>query len=732
MRKSDLKPTILIAILLITTFVYANVTVEEGTVFDPSNSNAQYYTANETNFSQVTVYSDRVNFSYTNVSTQASQSVNVSIWSHNFSKSSGEVAHYFYNTSADTKFHKLDTSKDYKVFFNSSEERTITDQEYLNVSVPGDTNLTVKKADSFNSAPDAPTTPSPSDGSDNIDYSPTLTVDASDPDGNNMDVRFWDGNGNLIGSDTGVSDGGTAAVEWTGLNSGTTYNWKAEADDGELSTNSSTWSFTTNYDVELVSDSQFFDNTSVNHEYKVTSYSNDTDGESDISSCKVYYEDSNANSGLLDGTIYNDNNGDNQVKCSRNISNSISEVEVGETVSTSVRFHDGESWANTSLDSNTVPNNAPTAPTSFTDLGQQLTNHTPSIQWSGEDDSDGDSMYITAYTGQGSTPTTNDTSSDASSSSTNIGQSVNLEDGNTYYYRLKVCDEYGACSSFTSSDDFSMNEEPKIESYSINNSNPSINDSIQIEANISDDNLDSVNFTVLEDGNILYDGVNGSLNSGIWVSPEFKTDERVYYNYTVEPIDSAGENSLAQGSFSIGYENEGEYTRTFSTTENVSEVKAEVYGDRNGGGINLEANTSTSGSSQIENGTWYNIGSGKDLTFALTLTGDGASTPKVDSYKLKYKTSYKNSGEYLSTAQSLESSSISGLTIDEEEPENTDASYEVRVGNTTTPDTSWSSWKQCSNSCDLSFNSSDYFQFKTNLQGTDYKTPEVKSITVDH
>lgn len=720
------------SLILMAVSVHASVTAEEGTVVDPSGSNAQYYIANQTNFSEVTVFTNTVNFSYTNVTTTSTEAVNVSIWKHNFSKSSGEVAHYFYNASGDTEFHRMDTGKDYKVLFNGSEQNTISDQEYLNVSVPSYTNLTVEKADSFNSAPDAPMSPTPSDGSDNADYSPTLSVDVSDPDGDSMEVRFWDGNGNLIGTDSSVSNGETASVEWGGLSSGTSYSWKAEADDGELSTNSSTWSFTTNYKVELVSDSQYFDNTSVNHEYKVISYANDTDGESDISQCKVYYDDGDGNTGLVDGTIYNDNNGDNQVKCSRNISNSLSGVEVGESVSTSVRFHDEESWANTSMDSNTVPNNAPTGPTSFTDLGEQLTEHTPEIQWSGQDDSDGDSMYITAYTGETSSPTTNDTSSDAAATSTEIGQSVNLEDGNTYYYRLKVCDEYGACSDFTSSDQFSMNEEPMIESSGANNTDPTINDTVRIETNVTDDNLESVNFTILEGGDILYDGVNGSIESGIWVSPEFKTDERAYYNYTVEPIDKAGENSLAQGSLSIGYEEAGWYRKTFTTTDNVTEVKANIYGDKNGGSIILEANTSTSGSSQIENGTWYNIGSGKDITLKIRLEGDGTSTPKIDSYTLSYRSSFKNSGEYLSKVQSLSAGSVNGLTIDENEPGNTDASYEVRVGNTTTPDSTWSNWKQCSNDCSLSFDNSDYFQFRATLSGTDYETPEVNSIEVDY
>ncbi len=97
-----------------------------------------------------------------------------------------------------------------------------------------------------NSAPDAPTNPSPSDGATGVSTSPTLSVDVSDPDGDSMDVSFYDASdGSLIGTDTGVASGGTASVTWDGLAYNTTYEWYTVADDGSASTTSSTWSFTT-------------------------------------------------------------------------------------------------------------------------------------------------------------------------------------------------------------------------------------------------------------------------------------------------------------------------------------------------------------------------------------------------------------------------------------------------------------------------------------------------------
>ena len=96
-----------------------------------------------------------------------------------------------------------------------------------------------------NSAPDAPSNPSPSDGATGVSTSTTLSVDVSDPDGDSMDVSFYWDDGTLIETVTGVSSGGTAETSALSLNEDTTYNWYAVADDGSATTQSSTWSFTT-------------------------------------------------------------------------------------------------------------------------------------------------------------------------------------------------------------------------------------------------------------------------------------------------------------------------------------------------------------------------------------------------------------------------------------------------------------------------------------------------------
>jgi len=97
-------------------------------------------------------------------------------------------------------------------------------------------------------ATNAPFNSLPIDGATGVVFNPTLSVDIFDPDGDLMDVSFYNASDNsLIGTDFGVSSGGTASMVWSGLSEGTLYSWYAVADDGNSMTTSSTWSFTTNY-----------------------------------------------------------------------------------------------------------------------------------------------------------------------------------------------------------------------------------------------------------------------------------------------------------------------------------------------------------------------------------------------------------------------------------------------------------------------------------------------------
>jgi hypothetical protein len=97
-----------------------------------------------------------------------------------------------------------------------------------------------------NNPPNTPTNPNPANGATNVPLSPTLSVDVNDIDGDTMTVYFYEqGNPTPIGTDTVVGSG-TASTTWTSANQyETTYSWYTVADDGIDTTQSATWSFTT-------------------------------------------------------------------------------------------------------------------------------------------------------------------------------------------------------------------------------------------------------------------------------------------------------------------------------------------------------------------------------------------------------------------------------------------------------------------------------------------------------
>lgn len=127
----------------------------------------------------------------------------------------------------------------FKIRFRAKVSRSNEDGNVDNVKI-------ISVGGEPNAPPDAPTTPIPADGATDVGVGPTLSVDVFDPDDNAMDVTFHDASDNsIIGTDTNVPSGGTATITWSGLDYETTYNWYAVADDGIDSTQSATWTFTT-------------------------------------------------------------------------------------------------------------------------------------------------------------------------------------------------------------------------------------------------------------------------------------------------------------------------------------------------------------------------------------------------------------------------------------------------------------------------------------------------------
>jgi len=96
-----------------------------------------------------------------------------------------------------------------------------------------------------NRPPNTPINPDPYDGETDVLLSSVLKVYVSDPDGDFLNLTFYDGNDNLIGIDDNVASGGNASIVWNGLSYFTTYYWYAIANDSKLSTKSDIWNFKT-------------------------------------------------------------------------------------------------------------------------------------------------------------------------------------------------------------------------------------------------------------------------------------------------------------------------------------------------------------------------------------------------------------------------------------------------------------------------------------------------------
>ena len=97
-----------------------------------------------------------------------------------------------------------------------------------------------------NAYPDKPTLVAPANGAVGTSTNPTLRVTVCDIDDEPMNVTFYQQGGTQIGStQTGIANGSTASVVWSGRSYSTTYYWYAVANDGKIGTQSDTWHFTT-------------------------------------------------------------------------------------------------------------------------------------------------------------------------------------------------------------------------------------------------------------------------------------------------------------------------------------------------------------------------------------------------------------------------------------------------------------------------------------------------------
>lgn len=95
--------------------------------------------------------------------------------------------------------------------------------------------------------PQQPTLVSPADASTNHELEVTLNVTVEDVDGA-IDVTFYSPTTDtVIGERTGIVSGSYANVTWSGLDTGTEYEWYANATESAETNKSTVWSFNTSH-----------------------------------------------------------------------------------------------------------------------------------------------------------------------------------------------------------------------------------------------------------------------------------------------------------------------------------------------------------------------------------------------------------------------------------------------------------------------------------------------------
>lgn len=150
----------------------------------------------------------------------------------------GSVSNVENNTNASIAWNGLDYSTTYEWY------AVVSDGEFENTSDIW--TFTTEELSPGNNSPYQPELVSPPDGATGVSTSPTLIVNVSDPDGDILDVYFYNAFGDsLIGVDYNVPSGESASIIWEGLDYNTAYYWYAVAYDGKSQARSVTWYFVT-------------------------------------------------------------------------------------------------------------------------------------------------------------------------------------------------------------------------------------------------------------------------------------------------------------------------------------------------------------------------------------------------------------------------------------------------------------------------------------------------------
>jgi hypothetical protein len=156
--------------------------------------------------------------------------------------------------------------------------------------------------------------------------------------------------------------------------------------------------------------------------------------------------------------FYNQTDGVTRQDYSTDNSYTITTADAHDNIRVFAKAYDNYEYSAENENSIIVSNSSPTAPTRWTDLGMNLTNHTSAVSWTKGTDADNDTVTTYVYVGTTSTPTTEETHNTRTTA--NLGSTITLSDGVTYYYRLRSWDGYEWSTSYTTSDQFRMNTPP--------------------------------------------------------------------------------------------------------------------------------------------------------------------------------------------------------------------------------------------------------------------------------
>jgi len=177
-------------------------------------------------------------------------------------------------------------------------------------AVASDGNSTVRsKTWNFttNTPPNPPTNPLPVNNGGTPELNPSLQVYVADPDGDTLDVSFYNATDNsLIGTALNVISGTNASTSWGGLMWGVHYLWYVTVSDGINTTKSMNWTFTPDRAPDLpINPYPAFDVTKIGNSTMLTVFVSDTDG----GALNVSFY--NASSDTLIGTALNVLSGNN-------------------------------------------------------------------------------------------------------------------------------------------------------------------------------------------------------------------------------------------------------------------------------------------------------------------------------------------------------------------------------------------------------------------------------------